>query len=41
MGDGLDGYKAGTGKDSYSQFSIGIKFAIGGIATYRKQIKFD
>ncbi|MES2378069.1 MAG: hypothetical protein V4553_15885 [Bacteroidota bacterium] len=40
MGDGLDGFTAGTGKDSYSQLSIGIKFAIGGVATYRKQIRF-
>jgi hypothetical protein len=40
LGDGLDGFTAGKRKDSYAQFGIGIKFAIGGIATYRKQISF-
>ncbi|HEY9533623.1 MAG TPA: hypothetical protein VIQ77_03775 [Mucilaginibacter sp.] len=38
LGDGLDGFTAGKQKDSYSQVSIGFKFAIGGVATYRKQI---
>lgn len=38
LGDGLDGFTAGKQKDSYAQFGIGIKFAIGGRATYRKQI---
>jgi hypothetical protein len=40
MGDGLDGFVIGKGKDSYSQYSIGIKFAVGGIASYRKPIDF-
>ncbi|WP_214072177.1 hypothetical protein [Mucilaginibacter sp. dw_454] len=40
MGDGLDGFTAGTQKDSYSQLSIGLKFSVGGIASYRKQISF-
>jgi hypothetical protein len=39
MGDGLDGFKSGKSNDSYSQFSFGIKFAVG-VATYRKQISF-
>jgi hypothetical protein len=38
LGDSLDGFTAGKQKDSYAQFGIGIKFAIGGTATYRKQI---
>jgi hypothetical protein len=40
LGDGLDGYTAGKQKDSYAQFGIGIKFAIGGVATYRKQVSY-
>jgi hypothetical protein len=39
LGDGLDGYTVGS-HDSYSQYSIGIKFAIGGITSYRKQIPY-
>ncbi|MFD2147803.1 hypothetical protein [Mucilaginibacter antarcticus] len=38
LGDGLDGFEAGTQKDSYAQFGIGIKYAFGQIATYRKPI---
>jgi hypothetical protein len=38
LGDSLDGFTAGKQKDAYAQFGIGIKFAIGGRATYRKQI---
>ncbi|GAA4091724.1 hypothetical protein [Mucilaginibacter panaciglaebae] len=38
LGDGLDGFTAGKQKDSYDQLSIGFKFAVGGVATYRKQI---
>jgi hypothetical protein len=40
MGDGLDGFTAGTQKDSYSQLSLGIKFAVGGVTSYRKRIAF-
>jgi hypothetical protein len=40
MGDGLDGFTAGNQKDSYSQLSIGVKFSVGGVASYRKQISF-
>jgi hypothetical protein len=38
LGDSLDGFTAGKQKDSYAQFGIGIKYALGQIATYRKQI---
>jgi hypothetical protein len=40
LGDGLDGYTVGNQKDKYSQYSIGIKFAIGSIASYKKRIPF-
>ncbi|MES2809588.1 MAG: hypothetical protein V4619_13240 [Bacteroidota bacterium] len=40
LGDGLDGFTAGKQKDSYAQFGIGIKYALGNIATYRKQINY-
>lgn len=40
LGDGLDGFKTGSLKDSYSQYSIGIKFAVGGVTSYRKQIYY-
>lgn len=40
MGDNLDGFTAGNKKDSYAQYCIGIKFAIGGITSYRKKISF-
>ena len=40
LGDDLDGFKAGYYKDAYSQFTIGIKFAIGGVTSYRKQINY-
>jgi len=38
LGDELDGYQAGKSNDKFSQISIGVKFAIGGITSYRKQI---
>jgi hypothetical protein len=38
MGDGLDGFPVGKQRDSYSQISFGIKFAVGGVISYRKQI---
>ncbi len=41
LGDALDGFETGRSKnDAYDQFSIGIKFAIGGITSYRKQISY-
>jgi hypothetical protein len=39
FGDELDGYNYGKYNDTYSQFSIGLKFAIGSeVVSYRKQI---
>jgi hypothetical protein len=40
MGDELDGYIAGKHSDAYSQLTIGFKFAIGGVTSYRKQIHY-
>ncbi len=40
LGDALDGYEIGKQKDSFSQFTLGIKFALGGITSYRKQISY-
>jgi hypothetical protein len=40
MGDELDGYVAGKHNDAFSQVSIGFKFAIGGVTSYRKQIHY-
>ncbi len=40
LGDKLDGVIAGKHNDAYSQFTLGVKFAIGGAETsYRKQIQ--
>ncbi|MEO6849874.1 MAG: hypothetical protein ABI203_09495 [Mucilaginibacter sp.] len=40
LGDNLDGLKGGTHNDTYAQFTIGVKFSIGGITSYRKQITY-
>ncbi|AYL94008.1 hypothetical protein [Mucilaginibacter celer] len=40
MGDQLDAYIAGTHNDAYSMFTVGFKFAIGGVTSYRKQIHY-
>jgi hypothetical protein len=41
MGDELDGFVAGNKKDAYSQFTIGVKFAIGDTKTsYSKKIHY-
>ena len=41
LGDELDGFNAGTKNDIYTQFTIGVKFAIGGdIVSYRKLIHY-
>jgi len=40
LGDGLDGYTIGGKKDAYSQITLGVKFALGGMTSYRKQIPY-
>src|ERR1700751_1178982 len=40
FGDQLDGFKAGSKNDAYTQFTIGIKFSVGGVTSYRKQITY-
>lgn len=41
FGDELDGFKTGrTNYDIYTQYTLGIKFAIGGGTSYRKQIYY-
>lgn len=40
MGDNIDGYVAGAHNDAYSQVTLGFKFAIGGVTSYRKQIHY-
>jgi hypothetical protein len=40
LGDDLDGFIAGTSNDKFSQISLGVKFAIGAVTSYRKQIYY-
>jgi hypothetical protein len=41
LSDNLDGLVAGSHYDAYTQFTIGVKFAIGGaIVSYKKQIPY-
>jgi len=40
LGDNLDGFTVGTKKDKFSQITIGFKFALGGITSYKKQISY-
>jgi hypothetical protein len=41
LGDGLDGFSSGSHHDVYTQFILGVKFAIGaGNISYRKQINY-
>jgi hypothetical protein len=41
FGDNIDGLTAGMHNDIYTQFSLGVKFAIGGgMTSYRKQITY-
>jgi hypothetical protein len=40
MDDNLDGYKAGLHNDIFTQFTLGVKVAIGGVTSYRKQIYY-
>jgi len=39
FGDELDGFKAGTHNDAFSQFTIGVKISVGGVTSYRKEIR--
>jgi len=40
FGDNLDGFEAGRSKDKFIQYSITLKFAIGGVTSYRKKISY-
>ena len=40
LGDDLDGYTVGNKNDAYSQITIGVKFALGGVTSYRKLITY-
>ena len=40
LDDNLDGFTAGLQKDKFSQITLGVKFAIGSINSYRKQIHY-
>jgi len=40
FGDNLDGFKAGKSQDKFIQYSIGIKFALGGVTSAGKQIHY-
>jgi hypothetical protein len=40
MDDNLDGFTAGVQKDKFSQITLGVKFSIGGINSYKKQIQY-
>lgn len=40
FGDEVDGFKAGKSNDVFTQFSVGVKFALGSPTSYRKQISY-
>ena len=40
FGDEIDGYRSGHLNDSFSQFTVGIKFSVGVINSYRKEINY-
>lgn len=40
FGDNMDGFEAGKSKDVLVQYSIGFKFALGGVTSYSKQIHY-
>ena len=41
LSDNLDGYDTGDSKrDVFSQLTLGVKFAIGGVTSYRKQVHY-
>lgn len=40
MDDNIDGFTAGAQKDKFSQITLGVKFSVGTINSYRKQIHY-
>ncbi|WP_374950494.1 hypothetical protein [Mucilaginibacter sp.] len=40
FGDNTDGFKAGVSKDKYIQYGVTLKFALGGVTSYRKKISY-
>lgn len=40
FGDELDGFQSGHKGDALSQISLGVKFSLGGVTSYRKQIHY-
>ncbi|MGZ3871596.1 MAG: hypothetical protein ACXVJD_01695 [Mucilaginibacter sp.] len=41
LGEGLDGFTSGNKNDQFAQYTLGVKFAIGGgVTSYRKQITY-
>jgi len=40
LGDELDGFAANKNNDSYSQFTLGLKYSIGSFVSYRKHIYY-
>ena len=40
LDDNLDGFTAGNLNDKFSQITLGVKFSIGSINSYRKQIRY-
>lgn len=40
FGDNMDGFTAGKSKDLLIQYSVSFKFALGGVTSYRKQIRY-
>lgn len=38
--DDLDGFTAGNKNDAFAQFTIGAKFSLGSVTSYRKQIHY-
>ena len=40
FGDNMDGFKAGNNKDRFVQYGVALKFALGGVTSYRKKIAY-
>jgi hypothetical protein len=40
LSDNFDGISVGTSKDYFTQIVVGIKFAIGGVTSYRKSVNY-